>query len=365
MSQAQDTSDKTHEPTQRKLDEARKKGDIARSNDVSVTAAYLGLLIALSTIGVASVHTAGDFLTRFLEFPDQLRPLIFSETSDATLGWFLSGSTGPVMSWFAIPAASVCLAILAQRGFVFAPSKLAPKVSRISPLSNAKNKFGRTGLFEFAKSFTKLMLYSTVLGVFLSHNRQAIVAAVMLDPRLSLAALCELLVQFLLVICLVSASIATIDYAWQKQDHLRRNRMSHKDMRDEHKEAEGDPEFKHRRKARAREIATNQMMAEVPKADVVIVNPTHYAVALIWDQKPGSAPKCAAKGTDAIAARIRQTAQEAGVPIQSDPPTARALYAVVEIGEEIRPEHYKPVAAAIRFAQDMRAVAKARGRFGR
>ncbi len=365
MSQNQDSSEKTHEPTQRKLDQARKKGDIARSNDISVTAAYFGLLAALSTAGAAGVDAAGDFLTRFLEYPDQLRIPVFTGGTDATLGWFLSGATGPTVVWFAIPAAMVCLAIVAQRGFVFAPSKLAPKVNRISPMSNAKNKFGRTGLFEFAKSFTKLTLYSVVLGLFLSRHQEQIISAVMFDPRLSLDALFGLLIKFLLVICLVSAGIAAVDYAWQRQDHLRRNRMSHKDMRDEHKEAEGDPEFKHRRKARAREIAGKQMMADVPKADVVIVNPTHYAVALVWDNQRGTAPTCVAKGVDAVAARIRQAAQGAGVPIQHDPPTARALYALVDIGEEIRPEHYRPVAAAIRFAQDMRAKARAGGRFGR
>jgi flagellar biosynthetic protein FlhB len=127
------------------------------------------------------------------------------------------------------------------------------------------------------------------------------------------------------------------------------------------KEAEGDPHLKQHRRMRAQELAMNQMMADVPGADVVIVNPTHYAVALAWDRGPGSAPVCVAKGRDQVAARIRETARQAGVPVHADPPTARALFATVEIGAQIAPEHYRPVAAAIRFAEAMRRKARQRG----
>ena len=134
--------------------------------------------------------------------------------------------------------------------------------------------------------------------------------------------------------------------------------MSHKEVADETKEAEGDPHLKQHRRARAQMAASNQMMAEVPTADVILVNPTHYAVALRWDRKPGTAPLCVAKGVDEIAFRIREIAQEAGVPIHSDPPSTRALFETTEIGSEIAEEHYAPVAAAIRFADEIRQKAK-------
>ena len=134
--------------------------------------------------------------------------------------------------------------------------------------------------------------------------------------------------------------------------------MSHKELTDEAKQAEGDPHMKQQRRQRGHEIAMNKMIAEVPTADVVIVNPTHYAVALKWDRSTPGAPECVAKGVDNVAARIREIAQENAVPIHSDPPTARALYASVNLGEEIAPEHYKPVAAAIRFAEAMREKAR-------
>jgi flagellar biosynthetic protein FlhB len=137
--------------------------------------------------------------------------------------------------------------------------------------------------------------------------------------------------------------------------------MSHQEIREETKQSEGDPYMKAERRQRGREIATNRMLLDVPKADVVIVNPTHYAVALQWARTRGSAPVCVAKGQDDVALRIREIAAEAKVPIHSDPPTARALHAAVEIGHEIRPEHYRAVAAAIRFADRMRKAARARG----
>ena len=130
--------------------------------------------------------------------------------------------------------------------------------------------------------------------------------------------------------------------------------MSFQDLKDETKRTEGDPHMKQSRQQRGREIAMNRMLLDVPKADVIIVNPTHYAVALKWSRAPGSAPICVAKGVDEIAKRIREAAVEHQVPIHSDPPTARALHATVDIGDEIEPEHYQAVAAAIRFADALR-----------
>ena len=134
--------------------------------------------------------------------------------------------------------------------------------------------------------------------------------------------------------------------------------MTHEELKKESKENEGDPELKRNRRDRAQAIAQNKMLQDVPKADVVIVNPTHYSVALQWHREQGGAPVCVAKGTDEIAARIREIAAESGVPIKSDPPTARAIYATVEIGDEIEREHYAAVAAAIHFADTIRAKAK-------
>jgi flagellar biosynthetic protein FlhB len=141
---------------------------------------------------------------------------------------------------------------------------------------------------------------------------------------------------------------------WQRAQHLRRNRMSRQEMVDENKDQEGDPHVKMQRRQRGQEIATNRMLQDVAKADVVVVNPTHYAVALRWNRKGRGAPICVAKGFDEVAARIREKAALAGVPLHSDPATARAIHASVQIGQPILPDHYRAVAAAIRFAEAMR-----------
>jgi len=153
-------------------------------------------------------------------------------------------------------------------------------------------------------------------------------------------------------------AIAIADYVWQKSQFLKRQRMSLEELRDELKETDGDPHTKQARRQMAQDIATNRMLADVPTADVVVVNPEHYAVALKWARTKGSAPTCVAKGLDAVADKIREIAIENAVPIFRDPPTARALYASVETGDEIQVEHYQAIAAAIRFADAMRKKAK-------
>lgn len=162
------------------------------------------------------------------------------------------------------------------------------------------------------------------------------------------------------IVLAVAAVLGLIDYIWQYAEHQRKNRMSRKEMTDEMKQSEGDPMLKHMRRQKGIAIAMNQMLADVPTADVIVVNPTHYAVALKWNRQSRSAPICVAKGVDEIAARIRETAIEHAVPIHSDPPTARTLFATVEIGAEISHEHFAAVAVAIRFAEDITKRAKAR-----
>jgi flagellar biosynthetic protein FlhB len=185
-------------------------------------------------------------------------------------------------------------------------------------------------------------------------------ATVHLAPALAAAVLSRLTVEFLAIILVVTFALGGIDYLWQVHLHRQRNRMSRKELMDEFKESEGDPHMRAARRQRAQEVATNRMLADVARADVVIVNPTHYAVALKWDRGKGGAPVCVAKGVDEIARVIRARAVEHGVPIHSDPPTARAIHASVDLGQEVRAEHYRAVATAIRFADAMRRKARRR-----
>ncbi|WP_170369923.1 flagellar type III secretion system protein FlhB [Ruegeria arenilitoris] len=361
MSGSDDDTDKSFEATPQKLQKAREKGEVVKSNDLSAVAAYSGLTIALLAVGQFSTEHLGSSLMVLIDQAPELS-LLLSGSAAAPVGGLMTKVAVSAGILLAVPAALVLLNLLAQRALVFAPSKLTPKTSRISIPSNAKNKFGRAGLFEFFKSFIKLVIYSICLAVFLKSNLADILTAAASPVRASIPLMMNLLFRFLFIVVAVTLAIGVIDYLWQYSEHMRKNRMSRKELQDETKDSEGDPHVKQQRRQRAQEIATNQMMAEVPKADVVIVNPTHFAVALKWTRARGTAPVCVAKGVDEVAATIRRTAMESGVPIHSDPPTARALHATVEIGKEITEDLYRPVAAAIRFAEAMRKRAK--GAFG-
>lgn len=361
MAGPDEDTEKSHEPTPHKLQEARKKGEIARSADLTTAAAYGGFLLAALAIGAASVERAGTALMTLLARSGPLADLLFGAGAGPALSGLLVTLVTALLGWFAIPAGMALLAVFAQRGFVVAPEKLRPKWSRLNPVENAKKKYGTSGLFEFTKNFAKLLLYSVVLGLFLAWRLDDMAAGLFADPALVAGLLMRMLVEFLFVVLIVALSLGVLDYLWQRHDFLRRNRMSTQEVKEEHKRHEGDPHLKQERRQRAARIASGQMMADVPTADVVIVNPTHFAVALKWARTPGSAPVCVAKGVDHIAHAIRDLAAEHGVPIRHDPPTARALHATTEIGQEIDPGHYRAVAAAIRFAEAMRRRAGARG----
>lgn len=360
MSDQDDDADKSFDPTPQKLLEARKKGDVAKSNDLLTASAYLGLLVAFFSAGAGAIGNFGSALMTLLDQPDALLPMFFDGRASGPSGGLMQAVSWSLAPIFVFPAIGVILAMFAQQAWVFAPSKLEPKLSRISVISNAKNKFGRDGIFEFLKSFTKLLIFSACLALFIYVWLPDMVGVLQTDPNTVIALLAKVCISFLGVVVIVSGIIGGVDALWQHASHIRKNMMSRKDITDETKQSEGDPHLKQERRQRAFEASQNQMMKEVPTADVIIVNPTHYAVALKWSRQPGEAPVCVAKGVDEIAATIRRIGAEAGVPIHSDPPTARALHAAVELGEQIRHEDYAPVAAAIRFAEDMRRRAKAR-----
>lgn len=351
---------KEYDPTPRKLEEARKKGEVAKSTDLITAAAYAGFIAAAFGFGASALIGLGDGLRSLLERSVDISDIMLAGSPAPIMGALLQEVAATSWPWFALPAIFALISAIAQRAVVFAPSKIAPKLNRISPITGVKNKFGRAGLFEFAKSFTKLVIYTTLLGVFLWGERHRILASAGLTPAQIMGVLAEMLVTLMLIVFAIAATLGGIDFTFQRAEHIRKNRMSRKEMMDELKNSEGDPHMKQQRRQKGMELATNKMLRDVPKADVVVVNPTHYAVALKWSRAPGSAPVCVAKGVDEIAGRIRALAMEHGVPIQPDPPTARMLHDQVKIGDEIRPEHYQAVAAAIRFAEEMRQKVRAR-----
>lgn len=350
--------DKEFAPTERRLQEARRKGEVPIGRDLLGAAGFAGL--ALAALGAPGATIAfGDALMVLLDQAESLAPLVVTGQS-ALIGGLGAAILASLLPFVLLPMVAVIAVLLAQRALVFAPARLEPKMSRISLIQGARNKFGRNGLFEFGKGFVKLLTISAILAAYLAQRVELLITGMALEPSLIAVMLGRLLLEFLLLVLVVQVVIGALDLLWQRFEHDRRHRMTRKEMTDEMKQSEGDPHFKAQRRQRALEIANNRMLADVPKADVVIVNPTHYAVALKWDRGSRGAPVCVAKGVDDIAASIRSAAMQAGVPLRRDPATARALYSTVEIGQAIRPEHYRPVAAAIRFAEAMRRRARQR-----
>lgn len=357
MSDENSGSDKSFDPTPRKLEQARKRGQVPISQDLLTASVFFGFIVSAAVFGLRSIENGGSALAAVIESSVASRALGRSASipTDATLLTELATALAPLLL---LPFLCVFASAIGQNAMVIAPDRIKPKLSRISPISIAKQKYGADGLFNFAKSFLKLIVYSAVLAFVANNRLDEILAAPAISFSDNLKLALSLATNFLVASLVVMVAIGMADFLWQRAQHMRRNRMTFKELQDENKETEGDPNTKNARRQKSRDIATNRMLAEVPRADVVVVNPTHFAVALHWTREPGSAPKCVAKGTDRIAQRIREIAIESAVPIQSDPATTRAIFASVDIGKEILPEHYRAVAAAIRFADEIRKRAR-------
>lgn len=349
---SEDKDDKQFEATEQKLQRAREKGDIPRSTELNVTMMYLGAFLAFAV-------AAGFAVRHWLSMAERaLGSEGWSDTGPAAIARGLGAYAAMATIGLAgLVVVAIILGLMATRSLIFAPQKLAFDIKRINPITNAKQKFGTDGLITFAFSLGKAGLVC-VGGWFLFASLADRIAASAMADGQWIGGLGTILGQVLLLGLAVSILFTVPDMLWKWFDHRRKNRMSRQEMQDEFKDSEGDPHLKAARRQRAVDIAMKQMLAEVPKADVVIVNPTHYAVALKWSRGSGRAPVCVAKGTDEVAARIRAKATEAGVPIWSDPPCARAIHAQVKVGEEIDRSHFAAVAAAIRFAEKMRQKAR-------
>ncbi len=343
----EDSDDKTHQPTEKKLQDAREKGEIARSQEIGIALTYLSLAVTLCIFG-ASTFEKLTYLLRYFLVPSTL--IAQANTTLLSPEIFISIGAS-ILPIFLIPFGLVAIMIVLQRSAIFVGSNIAPKLNRISPAAGFKKKFGLNGIFEFLKSFTKLLLYVIALLALLIPLIDQITGISLLQPQIGTKYIFEKCLSLLYIATLISISLAIVDYLWQHAQFIKKNMMSFQQIKDEHREAEGDPHFKNARRQRAMEIASNRMMHDVPNADVVIVNPTHYAVALAWDPRKSNAPIVLAKGVDEIALKIRQIANEKGIPVHVDIPTARQLASTASIGDEIPVAFYGAVAAAIRFAQ--------------
>ncbi len=356
MSDNEQTSadDKTHEPTPQKLRQSREKGDVPYSMEATSAATYtaffLAILIMSGWVGM-DIFAA---LAPFLSNPEAVSLAFASPNHQEVAGEFVFRIFRATLALLFVLIVGVLASATVQRAFAFSLSKIKPKLSRISFVDNAKNKYGPEGLSEFVKKAVKLCAIMAIV-LFAVKDRFFELPTLIGKPATALPTyFFKETIFFVGLITGVAALIGFLDLPWRQFQHRKRLRMTHEEVKRENKETEGDPMLKGARRQRAEAIATNRMMADVPDADIVIVNPTHYATALKWERDRGTAPICVAKGVDEVAARIRKAAAEHGVPIRRDPPTARSIYSLVEVGKEIKREHFAAVAAAIHYADQVR-----------
>lgn len=348
----EDDSQKTEEPTDRKLSKARQKGQVGTSQEVKNWSVLLGGAVALALMTPWMMERVSGYVVRFIE---QAGTIQLSRGAIPVLLADILLEIGIILSpLFAMLIVLAVIASVAQSGWLLAPGKLAPEVSKISIVKGLGRMFSIRSVVEFLKGLFKL----TVLAFVAFSMAIPWLGDIAVMPDFAVSdALDRLYVVALSIVAgalIVMFVVAALDFAYQKYDFTKSMRMSRQEVKDEHKETEGDPHVKARiRKIRA-ERAQQRMMANVPDADVVITNPTHYAVALEYKMDNMQAPRLVAKGVDSLAFKIREVAEEHDVPIVENPPLARALYAAVELEEEIPVEHYQAVAEVIGYVMRLK-----------
>lgn len=349
---AEDDGNKTEDPTPKRQGEAREKGQVAKSREVDHWVMILAGTLALSVFGPKMVSDMKALLQFYFQSAHEL-PITNLSLGPmlVKLGIELGIAMAPIMGVLIIAAIG---AGFLQHGILIAPDLVTPKFSKISPMSGFKRIFSTRGLIEFVKGTVKLAIIGSFGYWLLKGDFNDLEKFIFIDHIQTLQLALKLAMKVLVGVLSLLTIIAALDYGYQKFQMLQDMRMSREEIREEYKQSEGDPIVKGRLRQLRMERARRRMMAAVPKSDVVITNPTHYAVALQYDQATMDAPKLVAKGTDLVAHKIRDLAAEHNVPIVENPPVARALYASVDIDREVPPEHYKAVAEIIGYVMKLR-----------
>jgi flagellar biosynthetic protein FlhB len=342
-----DSASKTEEPTARKLEQAREKGDVPKTPDLPQLAAFAAVAGVLAFAGGMLSRQLLVDLTPFIQNPDGMD---LSAAGATALGWELGGAMLPLL--LIVAGAAMVAGILGhllQTGLMWSPSLLEFKASKVSPIQGFQRLFGVDALIQFLKSLLKLGAVGVIAFFVLRPHWNQLQQLPSVDVVALMPMTFDILKDLVLMVCCFLAAIAALDWLIQRQRFMVRQRMSREEVKEEFKQTDGDPHIKARQRALRMQRSRQRMMAAVPNATVVVMNPTHYAVALSYEEGDAAAPTCVAKGLDALALRIRAVAEEAGVPVVEDPPLARALYAAVEIDEQIPIAQYEAVAKVIGF----------------
>lgn len=352
MAGEEDDSQKTEEPTGKRLSDAREKGQVPRSQEVSHWFMMLALALVVGIFSPALMSDIGGLLRPFIE-----RPHLMVLDNDGMRDILTETALG-ILKVSAIPLAIILVAGLAagtiQNGIIVTTEQIQPKLSNIGFKRGFKKMFSSRALADFLKGMLKLAVVALVVGLILWPDRETVLTIPTMAVQDMLALVRIVSAKVIVGVLAVMTVIALADVIYQRFMHLKELRMTKQQVKDEHKQSEGDPLIKGRLRQIRVERARKRMMAAVPEADVVITNPTHYAVALKYDQTAMEAPRVVAKGVDNVALKIREVAEENDVAVIENPPVARALHASVEIDQEIPPEHYKAVAEIIGYVMRLK-----------
>lgn len=347
MADQPEESQKTEEPSPKKLQDALEKGDVARSQEVRHWFMLTSIVIMLSTVGPFSMGRIRDSLGGFIAHSHEL-PAEGGAVLEA-----ISGIIGEVASALFFPILILVVGALAgslvQHKLLFSVEKLKPKFSNISLMGGVKRLFSSRAIMEFAKTLLKFVIVASI-AVFIIWPEGDLLTQLMTIPAGEmLQVVGKLALRLLIGVVAFMTVVALIDFIYQRAQQHKKLRMTKQEVKDEYKQLEGDPHVKARIRQLRQERARQRMMTAVPESDVVITNPTHYAVALKYDYDTMEVPVVTAKGADFLAQTIREIAEEHDIPLVENPPLARALHATVEVDEEIPPAQYKAVAEVISY----------------
>jgi flagellar biosynthesis protein FlhB len=349
--EAPDQESKTEDPSQKKLEDAHKKGDVAKSQEVVTWFMLLGSAAIFAMMAPGTSAALADQLKVLMMNADRF------ELGGAGFAAFFNNLAlalvGTVLIPLVVLSSCAVLANLIQHKPLVSAEPITPKFSKISPLAGFKRLFSSESLVNFGKGLFKIVVVGTVLFFVVWPERDRLDTMMTADPLIILADFQEIGIKIFMATLAIVTVIAAADYFYVRQKWWKRQMMTLQETRDEYKQMEGDPQVKGRIRQLRHERARRRMMAAVPDATVVITNPTHFAVALKYE-KGMKAPQCLAKGADAVAFRIREVAKDHDVPIVENPPLARALFASVEVDDTIPAEHFQAVAEVIGFVMRLK-----------
>jgi flagellar biosynthetic protein FlhB len=352
-----DAGSRTEEATPHRLEEARKEGDVPKSMELSQAAAMAGAAGAVAIGGGWLAQNLATGLLPFISHP-QTYDLQGGEGQSVLLEVMQAAAPSLLAVLGATMVAGIAGNVL-QQGILFTPGKLAPKWSKISPAEGFKRLFGIDGFANFVRSLLKISLTGAVAWWALAPHASELPQLIGMGPIALLSYSAGVARSLVFAVLALLAVIAIIDFIWQRQRFMARMRMTKEELKEDFRQSEGDPHIKGRQKQIRMQRAKQRMIQQVPNATVIVVNPTHYAVALRYEQGETPAPQCVAKGVDEVAAKIREIAEAHGIPLVEDPPLARALYAAVDVDQTIPHQHYEAVAKIIGF---ILAAKRPRGR---